>query len=175
MLDATIDLVLRWHVPPTADQVAEEAGVSVASIFRYFDNLGDLQRSAISRFLERHHHLLELPDIGEHSLQRRISTLVDGRVRFYESVGPVARLARAKGFDVPEFATTLDLIRSTQSDQLALHFAVELRQLRASARRERLGLIAVATSFEAWDLLHREGLDRAAVSRAMRTGLTRLF
>lgn len=175
MLDATIDLVLRWHLPPTAEQVAEEAGVSIASIFRYFENLDDLRRAAITRFIERHLHLLELPDLGEHSLQRRIASLVDGRVRFYELVEPVARIARARFLDVPALATTLDLVRSTQSDQLAEHFATELRCHRAPVRRERLALVAVVTSFEAWDLLRREGLDRDGVCRAMRTSVARLL
>ena len=174
VVDAMIDLVLAGHMPPTADEVAAQAGVSTASVFRYFDHLDDLRRQGIQRYLERYDHLLDIPDIGERGLTHRIATLVEGRQRFYETIDPMARLARAQALTVPELDDALGRVRATLADQLSEHFAVELRGLRAAQRRELVALVAALTSYESWEQLHRQGLGRAAVGRAMRLGVTRL-
>lgn len=174
VVDAMIDLVLAGRTPPSADEVAAHAGVSTASVFRYFDNLDDLRRQGIARYLERYEHLLALPDIGEHGLRRRIAALVEARQRFYETIEPMARLARAQALTVPELDDALGLVRATMADQLSEHFAAELAGLRPVARRERVALVAALTSYESWEQLRRQGLDHAAVARALRVGVERL-
>jgi AcrR family transcriptional regulator len=175
VVDAMIDLVLAGHTPPTAEQVATHAGVSTASVFRYFDNLDDLRRQGIQRYLERYDHLLDLPGIGEQGLAHRITTLVEARQRFYETIDPMARLARAQALAVPELDEALDRVRATLADQLREHFAAELEGLRPAQRHELVALVAVLTSYESWEQLRRQGLDRAAVGRAMRLGVDRLL
>ena len=76
VVDAMIDLVLAGRTPPTTEEIAAHAGVSTASVFRYFDSLDDLRREGIQRYLERYDHLLDVPEIGEHDLDRRIAALV---------------------------------------------------------------------------------------------------
>lgn len=175
VVDAMIDLVLDGRTPPMADEIAVRAGVSTASVFRYFDSLDDLRRQGIQRYLERYDHLLGIPDIGEHELDRRIATLVDARQRFYETIDPMARLARSQALTVPELDETLGRVRATLTDQLSEHFAVELAHLRPARRREVLALVAALTSYESWEQLNRQGLDRAAVARALRLGVGRLL
>ncbi len=63
-LDAFLDLLLEGHVPPTSEQVARRAGISMATFFRYFDSLGELRREASARILQRFPHLYRVPDIG---------------------------------------------------------------------------------------------------------------
>lgn len=174
VVDAMIDLVLAGHTPPTADQVAAHAGVSTASVFRYFDNLDDLRRQGIRRYLERYDHLLDVPDIGEHGLRRRIATLVDARQRFYVTIEPMARLARAQALTVPELDEALGRVRVTLADQLSEHFAVELRAVGPARRGELVALVAALTSYESWEQLRRHGLGPAAVGRALRLGVERL-
>ncbi|MGF1599076.1 MAG: TetR/AcrR family transcriptional regulator [Acidimicrobiales bacterium] len=175
VVDALIDLVLEGHAPPTADEIAARAGVSTASVFRYFDSLDDLRREGIQRYLKRYDHLIDVADIGEHDLTRRVATLVDARQRYYETIDPMARLARAQAFTVPELDEALGRVRATLTDQLSEHFAAELVGLRAAPRRELVALVAALTSHESWEQLHRQGLDRAAVGRALRAGVERLL
>lgn len=174
VVDALIDLVLAGRTPPTADEVAAHAGVSTASVFRYFDSLDDLRRHGIQRYLERYDHILDIPDIGEHGMARRIATLVEARQRLYETIEPMARLARAQALTVPELDEALGRVRATLAEQLSEHFAVELAGLRPAQRRELVALVAALTSYESWEQLRRQGLDRAAVGRAMRVGVDRL-
>lgn len=175
VVDAMIDLVLDGRTPPSAEEIAERAGVSTASVFRYFDSLDDLRRHGIQRYLERYDHLLDIPDIGEHDLTRRVATLVEARQRFYETIDPMARLARAQALTVPELDEALGRVRATLTDQLSEHFVGELAAERPARRREVVALVAALTSYESWEQLHRQGLDRAAVARAMRLGVERLL
>lgn len=175
VVDAMIDLVLDGRTPPTADEIAARAGVSTASVFRYFDSLDDLRRHGIRRYLERYDRLLDVPDIGEHGLERRIATLVEARQRFYETIDPMARLARAQALTVPELDEALGRVRATLTDQLSEHFAAELAAERPARRREVVALVAAMTSYESWEQLRRQGLDRRAVGRAMRLGVERLL
>ena len=165
-IDAAIDLTLEGHGPPTAEAVAERSGVSTASLFRYFENLDDLRYQSIVRFFERYDHLLEIPNIGEHALDRRIRTLCDSRISYYETVHPVSRLARARAVDIPELSHAVDRLRATLRDQIEQHFDRELAALRPKDRRERLAIIATTTSYETWDSLTREGLGRTAIRKA---------
>ena len=175
VVDAMIDLVLAGHTPPSAEQVAAHAGVSTASVFRYFDSLDDLRRRGIQRYLERYDHLLDVPGIGEHGLTHRVATFVEARQRFYETIDPMARLARAQALTVPDVDDALGRVRATLADQLSEHFAAELAGLRPNRRRELVALVAALTSYESWEQLRRQGLDRAAVGRAMRLGVDRLL
>lgn len=170
-LDAAIDLILVGAGPPTVEQVAAEAGVSVSSVYRYFDTVDELRQACIWRYLERYGDLMAIPDIGHHDLERRIGNLVDARLTFYETVEPVARFARRQAATSADMAATLQRVRATWSDQLAQHFATELAQMEPSARLERLSVIALLTSFEGWDQVAEIGLSRDAISRAWRTHL----
>ena len=90
VVDAVIDLLLDGHTP-SVEAVAGRAGVSVASVFRYFATLDDLRHEGIHRFLERIDHLLAVPAIGSGSLDDRIDRLVRARLRYYDAAAPVAR------------------------------------------------------------------------------------
>ena len=175
VVDAMIDLVLDGRTPPTADEIAARAGVSTASVFRYFDSLDDLRREGIRRYLERYDHLLDVADLGEHGLARRIVAVVEARQRYYTTIEPMARLARSLAVTVPELDAALARVRATLADQLSEHFAAELAPLRPARRRELLALVAVTTSYETWEQLRHQGLDAAAVVRATRHALSRLL
>ncbi len=175
VIDAMIDLVFDGRAPFSAEQVAERAGVSQASVFRYFATLDELRYDAIQRYFERYSHLMAIPDIGEHSLSRRIGNLVEARVSYHEATEPMARLARRQAVEIGEVRETLGRVRSTLTDQLGQHFASELAALRPAARSERLAVIAALTSFESWDQLRAHGLDRAEIVRALGQSLDRLL
>jgi len=174
-LDATIDLILAGISPPTVEQVASEAGVSVASVYRYFDSIDELRMACIRRYLDRYSDLMEIPEIGQYDLADRIRHVVDSRLRFYETVEPIARFARREAARSTDMDETLQRVRATLSDQLAQHFAVELDRLRPAERAERLAVVTLLTSFEGWDQMAVAGLSRDSIARAWSTHLTVLL
>jgi len=175
VVDAVIDLILDGGRAPTAEQIADRADVSVASVYRYFESLDELRRLGVQRYFERIDHLIAIPGVGEGPLPRRIDSFVASRLEFYRVTEPMARMSRHQAPDVEQMRTTLARVRATLADQVAQHFAPELAGLTPSARQDRVAVVAALTSFEAWDLMQEQGLDRGAVRRAWRTHLATLL
>jgi AcrR family transcriptional regulator len=171
VVDAVSDQILDGEGQPTAEQIAERADVSVASVFRYFSSLDELRRVGVQRYFERIDHLLAIEAIGDGPLPRRIDNFVASRLEYYRLTEPMARVARHQAFVIDEMQASLQRVRATLSDQIEQHFAPELDRLRPAGRTDRLAVVAALTSFEAWDLMHEQGLDRAAIRRAWRTHL----
>ncbi len=175
VVDAMFALLEEGHYPPTVEAIAERAGVSASSVFRYFDNLDDLQHRTIERYFERFAHLFVIPSIGHGDLGARIISLVDARLALYDAIGPLARLARARALDTPELARTLADTRAMLARQLREHFAGELAMLTPARSDDLVALVDSLTSFEAWDLMRTaHGRSRPQVRRAWLTGLQSL-
>jgi len=149
-VDAFIDLVLEGNLPPTPQQVAERAGISMATLFRYFETLNSLRYDAAMRMLERF-PLLEVPDIGEGTLTERTERFVALRVEFWEEVNLLARLQRSTALQDPDAARMIDSIRALMANQVREHFAPELRGLTAAKRDDAVAMIATLTSVESWE------------------------
>ncbi len=176
VIDAVIDLVLGGFAPPSTDQIAARAGVSTASLFRYFDSLDELRHEAIEHYFGRFAHVFELPGIGDGSLPERIDRFVAAKLTQYETTAPMARLARLRAADVEELATTLHRLRLTHADQIRLHFAAELEAMTATGRADTVDVLATMTSYESWDQLtndHRRDRDR--IERVWRAAISRLL
>jgi AcrR family transcriptional regulator len=176
VVDAMVDLIQEGVVPPGADAVAERAGVSVASVFRYFDGLADLQEAAMVRYFERYRERFEVPGLGEGDLDDRIERLVRARLALYPATEPVARLIRARSIEHPTLARGLGDIRGRLAAQVASHFAPELASRTPAAAAALAGTIATLTSFEAWDQLHHDlHRTRSQIQRAWITALVALL
>ncbi len=174
VINAMIDLVSEGHTPPTAEQAAERAGVSTASVFRYFETLDDLRTATTHHYFDRFSHVFGIPEVGVGSLDHRIDTLVRARVAQHETTCLMARLIRSRVFVVPELAATLRLLRKTQSDQVRLHFGKELVALTPAAIDDTVLTVATLTSFESWEQLsHDHGRSSTQIRRAWTTTLGR--
>ena len=149
-LDAFIDLVLEGNLPPTAEQVAERAGISKATFFRYFESLNAMRYDAAARMLERF-PLLDVADPGQGPLRARIERFVSLRVELWEKVHLLARLQRTVVLQDPDAARMVDSVRELMVDQVCEHFAPELRERPAARRDDAAMLIAMITSVESWE------------------------
>jgi TetR/AcrR family transcriptional regulator of autoinduction and epiphytic fitness len=176
---AVVDALLGWYrdgvLDPSAEQVAERAGLSARSVFRYFDHADDLCRAAIDRQMAAVAHLLVLPDLTGRPLAERAEVVADRTVALFEEVAPVARVSRLRAPFQPIVAQQIARARRAHRRQLAAVFAPELARLGASGDSV-LSAADALTSFESYDLLrttHRH--SRAAVVAVLRTGLAALF
>jgi AcrR family transcriptional regulator len=176
VIEAVVDLLQEGHAPPTTTQVVERAGISEATLFRYFGSIDDLQFQATARFLERHANLFEIPGTGQGALAARIDRFTSSRATLWDTIGPMARLGRARSFDHPALADVLLGARLTQADQVTRHFAPELEALAPPARADTVAVIVALTAFESWDLQRRDlGRTPAQIRRAWRTTLRALL
>jgi AcrR family transcriptional regulator len=149
-IDAFIDLVLEGNLPPTTQQVAERAGISMATLFRYFETLDVMRRDAALRMLERF-PLLHVSDVGEGPLRERIERFAAIRVALWEKVHLLARLQRSVVLQDPDAAQMIDFVRGVMADEVREHFAPELRGLTSALRDDAVALIASLTSVESWE------------------------
>jgi AcrR family transcriptional regulator len=171
VIDAMVELLVEDR-KPSVESVAERSGVSVSSVFRYFDNLDDLHRQTVERYFERFDPLFTVPELGDGPLDLRIRHLVGARVELYETIAPIAREARRRAAEHPLLAERLRATRTRLLDQLREHFAPELAALPRSAAEDRLALIDTMTSFESWDLLRTgHGRSPRRIARAWSLGL----
>ena len=168
------DLIVEGHLPPAVDQVAERAGVSTATIFRYFGTLDDLQQETVARFLERFEHLLVIDRAGEGPSASLVRRFVDSRIRLFTTIGPVMHLAWVRSLDQPRIAAAVRENRRRLRDATEEHFASALGP-RSPRRNGLVDAIDGVCSIEAWVSLTRIH-DRSPdeIRRAWTAGVSRL-
>jgi AcrR family transcriptional regulator len=174
--EAMIDLVFEGHIPPGADEVAARAGVSVASLFRYFETLDDLRRETTDLYFERYAHLSDITGIGEGTLDERIQNFVDSRLALHATTEPMSRLVRIRAHEVSAVGDLLRLSRATRADQIRQHFDEELRAIGTSDGDDLTTVIATLTSFESWDQMRNDhGRSDQQIRRAWTTALRQVL
>jgi len=176
VVDALLELFREGELNPAVTTVAERSGVSLRSVFRYFDDLDEMGRMAIARHAEGNEHLLQLKGLGTGSREDRIKRLVEQRFALYEAVAPVVRASLLRAPFQPVIAAGLAERRAFLRDQLEQHFAKELKRLSGSVREVVAAGADALTSFETAELLRVERKLSAARSMAVvRGSLDRLL
>jgi AcrR family transcriptional regulator len=176
VLDAVIELFVEDQMLPSAADVAERSGVSLRSVYRYFDDSEQLVRAALARQVRRFESAFVIEDLGEGPLGERVERFVDARLRLFDAVAPAARAAMARQYSVPVIGEQVVQRRTVMSTQAAAMFAPELGRLSATAAGDALAIVDTLTQFEGLEfLLRHRGLTRAAARRTLVTGLNRLL
>lgn len=175
VVNSVFALIAEDGATPTVEAIAGRAGVSVSSIFRYFDNLDDLHRQTIEHHFARVAPLFSIPSIGDGDRDARITRFADARLDLYDAIAPVARVARSRAVDVPLIALSLAAARTQMAGQAREHFGAEVTNRTPARADDLVGLIDALTSFEAWDLLTTvHGRTRVQVRRAWTSALDAL-
>jgi AcrR family transcriptional regulator len=172
VVDAFIDVVLERGSPPTPEEVADRAGVSRATFFRYFSTLVQLRNEAATRLVERFPDLFTIPDIGTGSLDDRIRRFVDSQIQLHETLHPLELLMRSHAAHDSETADFVDAVRRLHADQARRHFEADLHPHGPARRDDLVAAIAVLTSVESWQQFrHSLGRSRVQTNRAWRSAL----
>lgn len=150
IVSALFELVGEGVLQPTAQQVAERAGVGIRSVFRHFDDMDGLFATMDARLREDALPILR-EDASKGALRERAKALVDRRVRLFERIAPYKRSAN---------------VQRWRSKFLSGRHALLVRELRAAllralpelsgAPREWVEALDVLLSFEAWDRLRTD-------------------
>jgi AcrR family transcriptional regulator len=148
VLDAVIALFTEDQLAPNAADVARRSGVSLRSVYRYFEDQDALVRAAIARHAERVAPLWDVPQLGEGPLDERIARLVEHRIRLYEAAAPTARAALARASINPILRDQMETARARLREQTEAMFAPELDRLTASERRTTLAPVDALLQFE---------------------------
>ena len=155
VLVALIELSNELDGEPSIDAIAQRAGVSYRSVYRYFDDRTALMLSAISRVMGDVWPIFDVEDLGEGSLDTRISRLVDVRLAAYRKLASLSRVAVRSRADEPAVAEGYDRVREHLRAQLRTQFSTELAAFPARERPLVLAALDVMFQFEALDHLAR--------------------
>jgi AcrR family transcriptional regulator len=150
IVDALFELVGEGVLQPTAQQVAERAGVGIRSVFRHFDDMDGLFAAMDARLRAEAIPLIRaVPAQG--TLRERAVAWVERRARLFERIAPWKRSAG---------------IGRWRSEFLRAQHALLLRELRAdllrslpevaSAPAALADALDVMTCFETWDRLRSD-------------------
>ena len=168
VLDALAALHVEGHYEPSTNEIAERAGLSPRSLFRYFDDVDDLHHAAIEQQLVAARPLLEVKAGPDDTLDVRITELVAARARLFEATAPAARATRACAHRAPVVAAQLRDGRSYLRHQVDRFLGPDLDPSLLPAADALL-------SFETWELLrHDRRLSRARTVAALEASLTAL-
>src|SRR5687767_15320302 len=88
VIDALIELFAEGSYTPSTGEIAHRAGISPRSLFRYFDDVDDLNRAAVDRHINTHRVLFEIDIDPGAPTEIKIEQFVAARVRLHETVAP---------------------------------------------------------------------------------------
>ena len=166
---ALLDIIREGDLHPGAAEIADRAGVSHRSIFRYFEDLDDLVRTSISHGFVDARPLSDIPEAGVGSLDERIARFVDARLALYDYVDSTMQLARMRAPTIPAIDEGIAAIAEQFRDQIAAHFEKELIGIPDDDRPLLVDGILVLTSYDSFAIHTR--LLNSDVDR-MRTAWT---
>lgn len=176
VVDAMLALYAKGILDPSSDQIAARAGLSPRSLFRYFDDIDDLVRVAVSRHHERVRPLAELDTSTTAPLGERIQRLVVQRLRLFDAIASVGTVSRLRAPFQPLVAGELATARRYWRQQLRELFAPELRALVTAEAGHVVASIDVLTSFESVQLMRDDQqLSASAIAAALVHSITALI
>jgi TetR/AcrR family transcriptional regulator of autoinduction and epiphytic fitness len=170
IVTALMDLVGAGDIAPTAQRIADRAGVSVRSVYQHFTDVEGLFSQASAQLYawvsQRTVDIeVSLP------LQDRVAAFVAGRSEMLEALTPFSRAASALEPSSESLRQGRLALLKDGRDQLAQVFAPELDRFNAPTRDDVLAALDMLTGWPAWDQLRSTGATMAAAQRAMAEGL----
>lgn len=165
VVDALLQLYAEGNLDPGSVEIAERAGLSPRSLFRYFDDVDDLCHEAVMARQRKLMPLLVIDATASDPLPDRVEALLRQRSRMFDAMGNVGRVARLRAPFLPVIATELAVARQFLRGQVAKLFAPELAAMGTAAGAAVLMTIDALTSFDANELFRRDQLIEAEPTR----------
>jgi AcrR family transcriptional regulator len=176
VVEALLDLYHDGNLRPSTEEIAAHSGLSPRSLFRYFDDVDDLNRAAMRGLQERVEHLLPVTVTPHQPLDVRVAALVEQRFRLYDAIGNAALVARLRSPFQPVLAEQLRQNRALFRGQIETLFAPELDALPGDRAARVLAAADVLTTFEACLLLTSDqGLSPEEARGVLGEALTTLL
>lgn len=174
VVDALLELLMEGEARPSAERIAERAGVSIRSLWANFSDMETLYAALGQRQLERQAEIARrinprLP------LEQRIVALCRQRAQVLEFLAPVARSARLRESFSPQLRANRARQYEIARDEIVQLFATELAD--ADDPDELLNALMAVTTWPSWSAL-RDDLElsvtaaRNAMARTVRALLS---
>jgi AcrR family transcriptional regulator len=153
VVDALLALYREGNLRPSADEIAARSGLSPRSLFRYFDDVDDLIRTAITRIELQARGFMPIEATPADPLGTKVEALAVQRFRLFDAMGPAAAVSRLRAPFEPVIGERLTRNRSLLRHQLTVLFAPELGALGPDRGPAALAAADVLASYESYCLL----------------------
>lgn len=169
-----MDLIAGGDIAPTAQRIADRAGVSVRSVYQHFTDVEGLYADASSRTFD---WVLSVSKDIDPSwpLPRRIEEFAVSRASTLEMLTPFSRASRLIEPNSAAIRHNRQVMQRWGRDRIARIFASELDGLDGATRTTLLAAIDTISSAEAWEHLRTSGHSLKTARQIMRTGVTALL
>jgi AcrR family transcriptional regulator len=137
VVQALLHLYESGEIQPSAARIAEVAGVSERSVFRYFDDMEDLAANAIVIQWDRVHQFYEGLD-AEGDFEHRLEAMIEHRLRLFDKTIAVGRASAVLSAKSATVATAMNHRRSVLRRQVLDQFGPEIA---ASANSDHVARI----------------------------------
>ncbi len=176
VIDTVLELFADEMVMPTAEAVAERSGLSLRSIYRYFEDRETLIQAAVLRCFEDAWPLYEEAEVGGATTIERIERFVAARLRLFEAVAPTFWATSHFAPLSPPVRDGLETTRERLREQFERQFAPELDALGKRERRDALAACDTLTQWDGLDFLRRHrGFSVAETEQILRRSLAALL
>ena len=149
IVQALFDLLGEGIPVPTAQQVADRAGVGIRSVFRHFSHMETLYAAVDKKVRGLVRSVFGDPIEG--AIEKRAAALIAERASAYERLRPYIRASQRQRWNSTFVEAKLGRVSREMRENL-LTWLPELETSRATVREG----VELATSPEAWDQLRSE-------------------
>lgn len=170
IISALLDLVAGGDVAPTAQRIADRAGVSVRSVYQHFADVEGLYADAAERTYEWVREMAKDLDTSL-PLAKRIDAFVESQASTLESLLAFHRAVRLMEPTSDRVRAYRLAMEKWEKDRVSKVFAPELRAMDSSTRSSVLAGIDVLASADSWDHLRRNGQSSRAARQVLRSGI----
>ncbi len=170
IVGALSDLLAEDDLTPTAQRVADRAGVSVRSVYQHFTDVEGLFQETARRTWETAASMRTDID-PSWPLERRIEVLAAERGAVLETLTPFNRAVRLIESTSPALRQSRQAFEEELRQELQAVFAPELSRLGPAEQATVLTVLDMVTSWPSWDHLRESGCTEADTRRAVRVVL----
>lgn len=168
IVQAMLELVSEGAVSPSAEAVAERAGVGLRSVFRHFNDMDSLYRE-MSAAIETGLTNVVAKPLADSDWRGQLDEIMDRRATAFEALGPYIRAAQANRHRSPALDLDYRRLSGMSRDNLK-------RVLDLGGRSSLLDALDLILSFEAWTRLRQDqslsDVQTRAVVRTMVAAMT---
>jgi hypothetical protein len=155
LIKAYLDLLRKNQQPPTAPEIAEQAGCSVRSVFERFTDLITLSVAAADYAFEVAMAQAAVPNLDA-DLHTRLKSQVETRAAICEQWLPLLRALLRYQSASDELAIRIKRIRAVMVSRLELVYGPELSTLSKAEYTQLLVALDILTDFESWGRMRED-------------------
>jgi TetR/AcrR family transcriptional regulator, regulator of autoinduction and epiphytic fitness len=168
IVDGLLELIEAGNLRPTAPQIAEQAKVSLRTVFQHFAEVEALFAAVSERQIASVVDAIAPVDTAL-PLPERLDAFLRQRCDILERVTPIARAAQLQEPTSELVRTEADRLRRLGHLEVTEAFAPELGALDGDARDLLCAALAAIATWRTWETLRTEqGLDVERAQQVMR-------